>query len=52
MCVFWVDLDEFITSLQRFMETSTLGEFSVRLKFVEAFHADMSQKGMLTVERD
>lgn len=47
-CMYSIGLDEFITSLQRFMETSTLGEFTIRLKFVEAFLAGLSQRGMLT----
>ena len=36
--------DEFITSLQKFMETSSLGEFSTRLSIVTAFWAEMKRK--------
>ena len=38
-------VDEFIVSLQKFMETSTLGEYNTRLRIVAAFLEDMSQKG-------
>jgi hypothetical protein len=37
--------DDFISAVQKFMETSTLGEFSHRLCILEAFNTDMLEKG-------
>ena len=40
-------IDEFISALQRFMETSMVGEFEIRLQMVESFHLEMMTTGKL-----
>ena len=37
--------EDFISSLQKFVETATLGEFNARLEIITAFLQDMIQKG-------
>ena len=37
--------DDFISAVQKFMETSTLGEFPRRLFILDAFKVDMLEKG-------
>ena len=37
--------EDFISSLQKFVETATLGEFNARLEIIAAFLQDMIQKG-------
>ena len=41
--------DTFIGAVQKFMETSTLGEFPYRLYILDAFEADMLEKGYLSL---
>ena len=38
-------IDEFTVAVQRFMETSTLGEFQCRLYFLDGFSVYMFQQG-------
>lgn len=37
--------DKFVVSLQTFMEEANLGDFNTRLHIIEAFLAEMKQKG-------
>ncbi len=46
-----VGIDEFVVSLQKFMETSTLGEYNTRLRIVAAFLADITQEGEVANSR-
>ena len=39
------NLNKLITSVHLFMETAPLGEFSSRLTILDAFSADMSNRG-------
>ena len=41
-----IDSNQFICSLQQFMESSTLGEFSTRLHLLSAFCTEMTQRGV------
>lgn len=39
------DVEEFTASMQKFMETSTLGEFLYRLHVLDGFRMELLQKG-------
>ena len=44
-CTGGFESEDFISSLQKFVETATLGEFNARLEIIAAFLQDMIQKG-------
>jgi len=40
-------VEEFTTTMESFIEASTLGEFSVRLQLIDLFMSDLSARGQV-----